>query len=129
MEPQLLTVAEGVHAWIGAGGDSNAGAIDTPHGIVAIDAQQYPRLAQKFRSAIEARTGKPVRMLINTHCHLDHTGGNIVFAEVPISSPTTRRLRRCTCANLGAKSGGARTSGLDLGLRHQDKNAVRAESV
>jgi len=29
VEPQLLTVGEGVYAWIGAGGDSNAGAIDT----------------------------------------------------------------------------------------------------
>ena len=32
MQPQLITVAEGVHAWIGAGGDSNAGAIETPDG-------------------------------------------------------------------------------------------------
>jgi cyclase len=38
MEPQLLTIAEGVYAWIGAGGDSNAGAIDTPHGLLVIDA-------------------------------------------------------------------------------------------
>jgi cyclase len=84
VEPQLLTVADGVHAWIGAGGDSNAGAIDTPHGLLAIDAQQYPRLAKAFRAAIEGKTGKPVRMLIDTHCHLDHTAGNIVFADVPI---------------------------------------------
>ena len=28
MEPQLLTVAEGVYAWIGVGGDSNAGAVE-----------------------------------------------------------------------------------------------------
>ena len=103
MEPQLLTVAEGVHAWIGAGGDSNAGAIDTPHGIIAIDAQQYPRLARKFRSAIEARTGKPVRMLINTHCHLDHTAGNIVFADAPILAHD--KTLAAMHANLGAKSG------------------------
>jgi glyoxylase-like metal-dependent hydrolase (beta-lactamase superfamily II) len=103
VEPQLLTVAEGVHAWIGAGGDSNAGAIDTPHGIIAIDAQQYPRLARKFRSAIEARTGKPVRMLINTHCHLDHTAGNIVFADVPILAHD--KTLAAMHANLGAKTG------------------------
>ena len=103
MEPQLLTVAEGVHAWIGAGGNSNAGAIDTPHGIIAIDAQQYPRLARKFRSAIEARTGKPVRMLINTHCHLDHTAGNIVFADAPILAHD--KTLAAMHANLGAKSG------------------------
>ena len=84
MKPQLLTVAEGVYVWIGAGGDSNAGAVDTPHGIIAIDAQQYPRLARRFRAALQAKTGKPVCLLINTHCHLDHTAGNIVFADVPI---------------------------------------------
>jgi hypothetical protein len=43
-EAHLVTVADGVHAWIGAGGDSNAGAIETPEGVIVIDTQQYPRL-------------------------------------------------------------------------------------
>src|SRR6267154_115829 len=103
VEPQLLTVADGVYAWIGAGGDSNAGAIDTPHGLLAIDAQQYPRLARAFRAAIEGKTGKPVRMLIDTHCHLDHTAGNIVFADVPIlAHEKTLALMH---ANLGPRTG------------------------
>ncbi len=84
-EPQLLTVAPGVYAWIGAGGDSNAGAIDTPDGLLVIDAQQYPRLARQFRDALHKETGgKPLRMLIDTHCHLDHTHGNVVFEDLPI---------------------------------------------
>jgi cyclase len=103
VEPQLLTVAEGVYAWIGAGGDSNAGAVDTPHGVIAIDAQQYPRLARQFRAAIEARTGKPVWRLINTHCHLDHTAGNIVFADVPIVAHD--KTLAAMHANLGEKTG------------------------
>ncbi len=103
MEPQLLTIAENVYAWIGAGGDSNAGAIDTPHGLLVIDAQQYPRLARQFRAAVEARTGMPVRMLINTHCHLDHTAGNIVFADVPILAHD--KTLEAMHANLGPKSG------------------------
>jgi cyclase len=103
VEPQLLTVAEGVHAWIGAGGDSNAGAIETPDGLIAIDAQQYPRLAHQFRSAIEAKTGKPVCMLVDTHCHLDHTAGNIVFADMPILAH--EKTLAAMHANLGAKTG------------------------
>jgi cyclase len=103
MEPQLLTIAEGVYAWIGAGGDSNAGAIDTPHGLLVIDAQQYPRLARQFRSSIEARTAKPVRMLIDTHCHLDHTAGNVVFADVPILAH--EKTLSAMHANLGPKHG------------------------
>jgi cyclase len=103
VDPQLLTVAEGVHAWIGAGGDSNAGAIDTPHGLLAIDAQQYPRLARAFRAAIEGATGKPVRMLIDTHCHLDHTAGNIVFADLPILAH--EKTLAAMHANLGPRTG------------------------
>ncbi|MGB9369193.1 MAG: MBL fold metallo-hydrolase [Xanthobacteraceae bacterium] len=103
MEPQLLTVAQGVHAWIGAGGDSNAGAIETPDGLLVIDAQQYPRLARQFRAAIEAKTGKPVRALIDTHCHLDHTAGNVVFADVPIVAH--EKTLAAMHANLGAKTG------------------------
>lgn len=103
MEPQLLTVAEGVHAWIGAGGDSNAGAVETADGLIAIDAQQYPQLAHQFRAAIEAKTGKPVRALINTHCHLDHTAGNIVFADVPIIAHD--KTLEAMHANLEGKTG------------------------
>ena len=100
MEPRLIAVADGIYAWIGAGGDSNAGAVDTPHGLLAIDAQQYPR---QFRSALQATTGKPIRALINTHCHLDHTAGNIVFADVPILAHD--KTLAAMHANLGPKGG------------------------
>lgn len=103
-EPQLVTVAAGVHAWIGAGGDSNAGAIDTPDGLLVIDAQQYPRLARQFRDALRQATGdKPLRALINTHCHLDHTSGNVVFADLPILAH--EKTLSAMQAGLGPRSG------------------------
>ena len=83
-EARLVTVADGVHAWIGAGGDSNAGAIETPEGLLIVDTQQYPRLARAFRDAALAKTGKPPRAVVYTHCHLDHTAGSSVFADAPI---------------------------------------------
>src|ERR1700677_141754 len=75
-EAHLVTVADGVHAWIGAGGDSNAGAIETPDGVIVIDTQQYPRLARQLRAAVLAKTGKPLRAVVNTPCHLDPTSGH-----------------------------------------------------
>jgi len=63
-EAQLVTVVDGVHAWIGAGGDSNAGAIETPEGVIVIDTQQYPRLARQLRAAVLGKTGKPLRAVV-----------------------------------------------------------------
>jgi cyclase len=101
--PQLLTVANGVHAWIGAGGDSNAGAIETADGVLIVDAQQYPRLAHQFRDRLRNVVDRPVIELINTHCHLDHTAGNIVFSDVPIMAHA-KTLTAMSDA-LGPKSG------------------------
>lgn len=102
-KPELVQVARDVWAWIGAGGDSNAGAFVTPQGLVAIDAQQYPRLAQMFRGALTEATGRPVTRLIDTHCHLDHTAGNIVFADVPILAH--EKTAKALVDNLGPKDG------------------------
>lgn len=85
-EPQLRPLAAGVHAWIGAGGDSNAGAIETPHGLIVIDAQQNRALAEKFQRALSASFAAPIRALVNTHYHLDHVAGNVAFAGIPIIS-------------------------------------------
>jgi glyoxylase-like metal-dependent hydrolase (beta-lactamase superfamily II) len=102
--PSLVTVADRVHAWIGVSGDSNAGVIETPRGPIVIDAQQTASLGQVLRRAAEASAGKPVRCLIDTHFHLDHTAGNIAFADVPILAHerTRHRLR----AILGPETSG-----------------------
>jgi glyoxylase-like metal-dependent hydrolase (beta-lactamase superfamily II) len=102
-EAHLVTVADGVHAWIGAGGDSNAGAIETPNGTIVIDTQQYPRLARELRSAVLARTGQPLRIVVNTHCHLDHTHGNTVFTDVPILAHEKTLVAMSAC--LGPRTG------------------------
>jgi glyoxylase-like metal-dependent hydrolase (beta-lactamase superfamily II) len=92
-EAQLHKVAPGVHAWIGAGGDSNAGAIETRDGLIVIDAQQNRELGEKFRDALKASFGAPVRAVVNTHFHLDHVAGNVAFAGAPIvAHDKTRQL-------------------------------------
>jgi cyclase len=83
---RLETLAPGVHAWIGAGGDSNAGAVETPHGLLVIDAQQSKELGESLRAALTVATGIPIWALVNTHYHLDHVAGNVAFADVPIIS-------------------------------------------
>ena len=83
-DPQLRQIAAGVHAWIGAGGDSNAGAVETPHGLMIIDTQQNRALGEKFRDTLKALIAAPIRAVLNTHYHLDHVAGNVAFGDVPI---------------------------------------------
>src|SRR6202023_2960840 len=101
---RLVSVAYGVHAWIGAGGDSNAGAIETPEGVIIIDAQQYPRLAHELRAAAAAKTRQPLRTPADTPCHLEHPHGNPVFAALPILAheKTLAAMSACLGPRIGA---------------------------
>ena len=51
-----------------------------PDGVLLVDSQFAP-LTEKLLAAIRAVSDKPVRFLINTHVHGDHTGGNENFAK------------------------------------------------
>ena len=84
-EAHLRPLAPGAWAFIGARGDSNAGAIETPDGLIVVDVQQHDVLARTFRDALARDVGKPIERVINTHYHLDHIAGNALFgAEAPI---------------------------------------------
>ncbi|WP_066343813.1 MBL fold metallo-hydrolase [Geminocystis sp. NIES-3708] len=49
-------------------------------GIILIDSQ-LPSLSEKITEAMAKITRQPIRYLINTHYHFDHTGGNENFAK------------------------------------------------
>lgn len=50
-------------------------------GVVVVDSQ-FPDTAAHLVEEIKKKTKKPFRLLINTHHHGDHSGGNIVFKEL-----------------------------------------------
>lgn len=66
-------VAEGVYMLTGAGG--NIGLSIGEDAVFVVD-DQYAPLAPKILAAIAQVTTKPVRFVVNTHWHWDHTGGN-----------------------------------------------------
>ncbi len=71
---------------------SNAGVIEGPDGLLAIDTLGPPIHAKAFKAAAEAATRKRFGRVINTHHHRDHTNGNCFFSPVEIvSSAYTRQ--------------------------------------
>ena len=70
---ETIPVAKGVYMLVGSGG--NLGLSVGEDGAFLID-DQYAPLTDKILNAIAAVTDKPIRFLVNTHWHMDHTGGN-----------------------------------------------------
>jgi cyclase len=80
--PKIEEVSDGVFAYVqldGSWGLNNTGFIVGRDGITAIDTCFTERRSRAFRDAIRSVSGLPVRTLINTHHHGDHTHGNFVF--------------------------------------------------
>jgi glyoxylase-like metal-dependent hydrolase (beta-lactamase superfamily II) len=77
---KVTKVSANIYMLEGAGG--NIAASVGEDGIVIVD-DQYAPLADKIAGALKGIgvTDKPVRFVINTHYHGDHTGGNLPFAS------------------------------------------------
>lgn len=85
----LIEVVPKVFAYVQATGEtgiSNAGLIVGGESAVAIDALMVPSMTRQLVGAIKKATRKAVSHLINTHHHLDHTGGNRFFRDATIVS-------------------------------------------
>jgi cyclase len=65
---------------------SNAGFIVGNDYVVVVDSLATVGLTERFRDEIKKITDRPIRYLINTHHHGDHTYGNHVFAGATIIS-------------------------------------------
>jgi glyoxylase-like metal-dependent hydrolase (beta-lactamase superfamily II) len=89
-------IGEGVYAAIGADSGkagSNAGFVVGSNGVVVIDTFTAVGPARDLLAEIRKITNLPIRFVINTHYHLDHTGGNAVFAEAGATILAQRNLR------------------------------------
>ena len=100
---KVTKVAGTVYMLEGAGG--NIGASVGEDGIVVVD-DQYAPLADRIQAALKGITDKPVRFIINTHYHFDHTGGNEFFQkQAPIIAQDNVRKR--LAADTTAGNGGS----------------------
>ncbi|WP_103670088.1 MBL fold metallo-hydrolase [Pseudanabaena sp. BC1403] len=92
---QLQELAQGIYALVAstdfppaspAVAICNGGIVIGSDGVLVIDPFQTPELAELMISTVKSLTDKPIKYVLNTHYHLDHTGGNSVFVkrEIPV---------------------------------------------
>src|SRR6185503_21224155 len=71
-------LAGNVHMLEGAGG--NVAVSTGPDGVLIVD-DHFAPLAGKIAAAIEKLDQGPIKYVLNTHWHGDHTGGNAYFGK------------------------------------------------
>lgn len=76
---KLQKLTDDLYALAGRGG--NVGFAVTTEGVVVVD-DQFADLAPGIAEQIKSVTSQPIRFLINTHHHGDHTGGNAFFIKM-----------------------------------------------
>lgn len=98
-DQNIKEVAEDIYTVVhgqGEVGVSNASFVLEKGRAFVIDTMTFPEMAQNMVTDI-ARHGAQVETVLNTHHHIDHMGGNQVFAETsllahPITIATARKL-------------------------------------
>src|SRR5205823_1566963 len=78
--PRVKKLAEGVYVHTGKGFESNSGIIVTQDGVVVIDTGQNPIESRAIMETVKKLTPMPVRLVIDTEPHGDHTTGHYVFS-------------------------------------------------
>ncbi|MSP63740.1 MAG: MBL fold metallo-hydrolase [Myxococcales bacterium] len=85
---ETVRIDEHLHVLLGGGG--NTLLLDSPEGALVVDTKfSFP--ASHLQKEAQRLTGKPVKMVIDTHYHFDHTGGNPLFPGAEfVGAPRTR---------------------------------------
>ena len=84
---EIQQVSKGIYAYLqpdGGWGLNNTGFLVSGDGVISIDVAMTERRTRAYLDAIGTVTGLPVRTLVNTHHHGDHTHGNYLVSGATI---------------------------------------------
>jgi cyclase len=82
--PQVTTTLLGGNVYGIDGQGGRAAALVGPEGIFLVDAQSAA-ITERIVAALKTLSPAPIRFLVNTHVHADHTGGNENFAKLGVT--------------------------------------------
>ncbi|MCW2901806.1 MAG: beta-lactamase protein [Streptosporangiaceae bacterium] len=85
--PRVVEVSDGVYAYLQPDGSwwiNNTGFLVGRRGVASIDACSTERRTRAYLAAVEKVSRQPVRTVVNTHHHGDHTFGNYLFRTATI---------------------------------------------
>ena len=82
--PHFRKIKDGIYVYAQKPADSNAGIILTQEAVVLIDSGHNPPDSQAILKAVRQLTPQPIRFLINTEPHGDHTTGHFLFSPPAI---------------------------------------------
>ncbi len=83
-------IADNFYTLEGQGG--TIGVLPGPDGVFMVDTQFAP-LSEKIAAAVKAISDKPIRFIVNTHVHGDHTGGDENFGRMGATIIAREQLR------------------------------------
>jgi cyclase len=93
-DPEFVKLAEGVFARIvspDGNAVGNSGIVVLDQSVLVFDTHFTPEAGQTLLAAIRSITPKPVRYVVNSHWHADHTHGNQVFRDALLIGSTKTR--------------------------------------
>ena len=82
--PNIRKIKDGIYVYVGNNLNSNAGIVITQEGVVLIDSGHNPTDSRALLAAVKKLSPLPVRYLIDTEPHGDHTTGHFVFSPPAI---------------------------------------------
>jgi len=90
VEIKTTKLTDSYYTLEGSGG--TIGILAGPDGVFMVDTQ-YAQLTDKIVAAIKQVSSGPIRFMVNTHVHPDHTGGNENFARLGVTLLSSDQLR------------------------------------
>ena len=94
IKEELVKIQDNYYVIIPYGLAGNIGVFISDTGVILID-DQWAMLSKRIKELISTITNKPIKTIINTHYHFDHTNGNLAFGpeKIPIISHKNARTR------------------------------------